>query len=719
MEMHSLSSSLPIDASDITSRKQARARPAADACFLRAQTEVAQVALADLGPEELPEKLLAAIARARGYTHGALWRVLGDGQEAVMVAGFGAHIQPFVGSWHSLTDLSVFVGQIINLGQPAYVNRVPESPIAAWPISQALQPQALLGLPLRDRSGRVAGAMIFASTDASACFTERDLSQGVVLASQVAQALENSKLFHRLRRLEERYRIITESLTEAVYTCDLEGRMTYGNAALERLTGYRVDELLGDPGRKFFDANLSPVLMDRRRRALRGEAVPAKMEAEVIRRDGSRVPVELTASNLTRDEWVVGRVMVLRDISEHKRAQAELERRRREAEVVADLAPGLNASLHLDTVLQRLVEGARELCNSERALIALREGESDVAFFRYQVGSRYAQYATLPIEPGKGVGGKVLLTGQPIRTDHYVEDPKISKHYLDIVQMSGVVATLAVPIRIGSRVEGVLYVINRASHPFTDRDEEILVRLADHAAIAIRNAQLFAQVRAGRERLQALSRQMVKVQEDERRHIARELHDEVGQLLTGLKLSLNMSTTGDARDAYLGEAQALVQDLMARVREISLDLRPAMLDDLGLLPALWWYLERYTARTQVQVTFKHTGLERRLPPEVETAVYRLVQEGLTNVARHAEVGEAVVRVWVDTEVVGVEIEDAGRGFDARRLSTGGSTSGLTGMFERVNLLGGQLWVDSTPGMGTRVTGELPLAHSLERRTRER
>lgn len=717
--MDSLSSSMQIDATDNARRKPVEACPAAEACFLRVQTEVAQVALANLGPEELAEKLLAAIARAQGYTRGTLWRVLGDGQEAVMVAGFGEHIQPFVGSRRSLTDLSFFVGQIIKMGQPAYVNKVLESPIAGGPINHVLKPQALLGLPLQHRSGRVLGAMIFASSDASEGFTERDLSQGVVLASQVSQALENSELFHRLHHLEEQYRVITESLNEAVYTCDREGRITYGNAALERLTGYRVDELLGDPGRKFFDANLTPVFIDRRRRALRGEAVPAKMEAEVIRQDGSRVPVELSASNLTHDGRVVGRVMVLRDISEHKRAQAEVERRRREAEVVAELAPGLNASLDLDIVLQRLVEAARELCNSERALIALREGESDVAFFRYQVGSRYTKYATLPIEPGKGVGGKVLLTGRPFRTDHYLDDPQISKHYLDVAQTSGVVATLAVPIRIGSRVEGVLYVINRPSHPFTDRDEEILVRLADHAAIAIRNAQLFAQVRAGRERLQALSRQLVKVQEDERRHIARELHDEVGQLLTGLKFSLNMGTTGDARDAYLGEAQALVQDLMARVRELSLDLRPAMLDDLGLLPALWWYLERYTARTQVRVTFKHTGLEGRLPPEVETAAYRLVQEGLTNVARHAEVGEVVVRVWVDTEVVGVQIEDAGRGFDTKRPSSDRHTSGLTGMFERVNLLGGQLWVESNPGVGTRLTAELPLAHSLERRTRER
>lgn len=387
----------------------------------------------------------------------------------------------------------------------------------------------------------------------------------------------------------------------------------------------------------------------------------------------------------------------------------------REAEILAELARGINASLDLDTVLQRVVEGARDLCGSERALIALREPREEGVVFRNQVGSQYRDRHPLRLDPSKGVAGQVLLTGRPFRTDDYTRDPRLSQDYLDVVQATGVSAVLAVPVQIGARVEGVLYVINRPSHPFNDRDEDVLLRLADHAAIAINNAHLFAQVRAGRERLQALSRRLVAVQEDERRHIARELHDEVGQLLAGLKLSLEMNAAPDMGGANLREAQAAVQELMQRVRDLSLDLRPAMLDDLGLLPALWWYLERYTARTQVQVTFKHTGLENRLPPEVETAVYRLVQEGLTNVARHAGVREAMVRLWADAEIVGLQIEDAGRGFEVGSMSRNGSTSGLAGMYERANLLGGRLWVESSPGAGTQVTAELSLVGAIERR----
>src|SRR6202007_2887040 len=131
-----------------------------------------------------------------------------------------------------------------------------------------------------------------------------------------------------------------------------------------------------------------------------------------------------------------------------------------------------------------------------------------------------------------------------------------------------------------------------------------------------------------------LSRRLIEVQEAERRRIALELHDEIGQLLTGLKLTLEIGARqppGEARDS-IAQAQTLVNELMARARKLSLDLRPATLDHLGLLSALPWHIKQYTAQTQVRVTFKQSGLEgRRFPSEIETAIYRIVQEALTNV----------------------------------------------------------------------------------------
>ena len=261
--------------------------------------------------------------------------------------------------------------------------------------------------------------------------------------------------------------------------------------------------------------------------------------------------------------------------------------------------------------------------------------------------------------------------------------------------------------------------MNKAqAESFTQEHQGLAESLAAQAAIAIQNAHLFEQIRIGRERLQTLSRRLVEVQESERRHIARELHDEVGQALTGLKLLLDMSTRlpADEVTASLGEAQALINELVAWVRDLSLDLRPAMLDDLGVLPALLWHFDRYTAQTHVRVTFQHSGLERRrFAPEVETAAYRIVQEVLTNVARHASVDQVTIRLWTDQDTLGVQIEDRGTGFDPEAALAAGTTTGLAGMRERAVLLGGQLTVESAPGAGTRVTVELPLPVAQQRR----
>ncbi len=215
-------------------------------------------------------------------------------------------------------------------------------------------------------------------------------------------------------------------------------------------------------------------------------------------------------------------------------------------------------------------------------------------------------------------------------------------------------------------------------------------------------------LRESADRLKILSRRLIEVQEAERRSLALELHDEVGQILTGLKLTLEMSARQPPSEvrATIAQAQTLVNELMARARKMSLDLRPATLDHLGLLSALLWHIKQYGVRTQVHVEFKHSGLEgRRFPPEIEIAAYRIVQEALTNVARHAETHEATVRVWADGHGLGLQIEDKGKGFDTETALAADNTSGLAGMRERAHLLGGSFLIESSPGAGTRLTAE--------------
>jgi len=210
--------------------------------------------------------------------------------------------------------------------------------------------------------------------------------------------------------------------------------------------------------------------------------------------------------------------------------------------------------------------------------------------------------------------------------------------------------------------------------------------------------------------LKALSLRLVDVQEAERRFVARELHDEIGQMVTGLKLILETSLepVEPEQKQSLDEAIGLINDLMERVRQLSINLRPQMLDDLGLLTALDWNFKRYFKQTGIRAMFKHTPLTERLPTQLETAVFRIVQEALTNVARHAGVKEVTVRLWKNAERVGVQVEDLGAGFEVEETQAKRTSTGLSAMRERAELLGGEFTLESVKGSGTRVTVELPL-----------
>ncbi len=211
-------------------------------------------------------------------------------------------------------------------------------------------------------------------------------------------------------------------------------------------------------------------------------------------------------------------------------------------------------------------------------------------------------------------------------------------------------------------------------------------------------------------KLQALSGRLVEVQEAERRLIARELHDQIGQMLFGLSLTLatGKRLTGEPLTQNQAQAKALLQDAISRVQQLSLELRPAILDDLGLLPALIWHFQRFTEQTSVHVDFRHARITQRFPPKVETASYRIIQEALTNAARYAGVSEVRVRLWAKKGHVFVQVDDAGRGFVLKQALSSYTSSGLTGMQERTVLLGGSFRVESAPGSGTCILAVFPM-----------
>lgn len=221
--------------------------------------------------------------------------------------------------------------------------------------------------------------------------------------------------------------------------------------------------------------------------------------------------------------------------------------------------------------------------------------------------------------------------------------------------------------------------------------------------------EMYRQIETQNTELRRLSEEILMAQENERRRLAVELHDEIGQLLTGLKLLLDRCDDAPSDwHAIRAQAREITLELLQQVRALSLDLRPTILDDFGLLAALDWLFKRLEQQASLKINHNIAPLdERRFPKAVEIAAFRLIQEALTNIARHANVNEATVSLDIEPDRLRIVILDSGAGFNPQKIPTGHST-GLSAMSERVRLAGGTFHIQSAPGEGTLITAEFPL-----------
>ncbi|MEY2538504.1 MAG: hypothetical protein QOG67_2244 [Verrucomicrobiota bacterium] len=218
--------------------------------------------------------------------------------------------------------------------------------------------------------------------------------------------------------------------------------------------------------------------------------------------------------------------------------------------------------------------------------------------------------------------------------------------------------------------------------------------------------------------LRSLSRRLFHVQEEERRHLARELHDEIGQALTAAKINLQSVTANgdDATSARLRETSAILDRLLGQVREISIDLRPSMLDDLGLVPALRSLLDQQGRRASVAVRFSAKNMPEDLAPEIQITCFRMAQEAITNALRHANATRVDVDLRGDNGNLRLVIRDNGKGFDAKSAQAQAVGLGLVGIKERAALVGGRAQIFSSSGKGTTIEVSLPLTPTGERAT---
>ena len=237
--------------------------------------------------------------------------------------------------------------------------------------------------------------------------------------------------------------------------------------------------------------------------------------------------------------------------------------------------------------------------------------------------------------------------------------------------------------------------------------EDALIVAKNNLEIKVK--QRTAKLYKANKQLKSYAAEVMRAHEDERKHIACELHDQIGQSLTSLKLIISHAELAPAaqHNSILKEAQTLLNELIQQVRDMSLNLRPHMLDVLGLLPSLIWHIEKYTAQTRIKVAFEHSDINRSFNPDISITVFRIMQESLTNIARYANVKEAIVHIWADEKKIHLMIKDLGSGFDPGSVPVV-SSNGLRFMRERVQCLGGSFIIESSPGKGTCITAKIPL-----------
>jgi signal transduction histidine kinase len=321
------------------------------------------------------------------------------------------------------------------------------------------------------------------------------------------------------------------------------------------------------------------------------------------------------------------------------------------------------------------------------------------------------------LEVADGIAGKVAQSGRAVLVEDISSEANAAR--LDLISSEGLRAFISVPLRAKDNVLGVMNVASHVPHRFTKEDVHLLHSIGDQLGTAIEQARLHDRLRKARERLRKLARQNLVAQEDERRRIARELHDETSQSLSGIALQLEalleMCTRSGNHDAELvagmKEVQALTVQVHKEVSRIISNLHPAVLDTLGLAAAVRQYAYSRLQPLNIDAKVEVSGTERRFPSDVEAALFRVAQGAIGNVAEHSKAKNVSIVLAYQPNEFSLIVNDDGQGFDVSEITDveeSGRGRGLFSMRERIGFLGGTSGVESRIGAGTTLWAKVPL-----------
>jgi signal transduction histidine kinase len=518
---------------------------------------------------------------------------------------------------------------------------------------------------------------------------------------------------------------IVDGVEDELLVIDREYRVRFANSAAhgrfqegdESPIGRLCYELLHGRDRPcaapLWDCPLSKVLES-------GSMVTTIHPARVL---GADTYLKITAYPLRDSLGSTKAVLELRrDVTAARELESQIVRHYHELLALSRVSAALSGLWDLDAILRVALDNVLEIMNGAIGGILLLDEQNQTLSYRVHRGlsNRYVEEVRSRL--GEGITGRVAQSGRAVLLEDISTDPRVK--YPDLVSKEGLKAFISVPLRAKDKVLGVINIASHTPRRFTRNDMHLLHAIGDQLGVAVEQATLHERLNKARGRYRRLAQQTLVAEEDERRRIARELHDETSQTLSGLTLQLQalvemaeMSGNQDAEFmAGLKKVQSLAVQVHREVSRLIADLRPSLLDTLGLVPAIRQYAETSLRPLGINVSIETKGVERRLPPGVETGIFRVSQGAIGNIAQHSKAKNATVILEYRYDELLLRVSDDGQGFDVSKITDieeSGRGRGVFSMRERVGFLGGTASIESQPGQGTTAWARVPISRSDE------
>lgn len=396
----------------------------------------------------------------------------------------------------------------------------------------------------------------------------------------------------------------------------------------------------------------------------------------------------------------------------------ELVLRNRELSALNSIAVTVSQSLNMKEVLGNAMQKVLEVTKTTTGCVFLHSPDSNKLEMMIRSGSSSIFECRESTSTAANCAcHQVLRYGQTLMVSDVSQCPMLGDK---VVMKENIGGFVSVPLRSKNRTLGIMNIACSSELYFTETDFKILNSIGYHVGLAIENSILYEEARQKEKLRGQLLSSVINAQEEERKRIARELHDEYGQTLTGLMMSIESleDITSPEQSQFkekLKKTKSIVMRALEDVRRLTIALRPSTLDHLGLVATVRSYAQTHLEAAGIQVDFESKGLNERLAPAVETALFRIIQEAIHNITKHAEARHVKIQLEARADRITAIVEDDGKGFDMDAVFKSRierQSLGLLGIQERANLLGGTFDIKSRPGQGTRLIVEIPVTGLL-------